>query len=92
MDGQFPEVLSGWGWSAEEALAAASDSSLPAHDCARKAANLACKTLFPACEIGVEVKGICRSACERVEASCKEAGVEMREGLCEGEEYSCELS
>jgi hypothetical protein len=83
VDLQFPTSLADLGVDVEALLAAASDAQDPSHECASKLVDLQCKVLYPACEIGVETRSLCKSACEQVVSACKgDQRFELDEGMC----------
>ena len=80
----FPARIANMGIDLDVLNEAAGDESHPSNRCAKKIVALQCKAIFPACEIGQEVRRVCDSACMQVVAACEgQEGFEVDERMCE---------
>jgi len=66
MDDGFPSAMQSLGIETDEVILAAAESDA----CAEMILNLYCKNIFPACEIGTEVRPLCADACSAVLEAC----------------------
>lgn len=79
MDDAFSTSMATLGLDADEILAQANEGDA----CAESILNLHCKNLFPACEIGTEVRPLCESACEAVLEKCEGSKFSLPPTMCD---------
>ncbi|GMI10629.1 hypothetical protein TrRE_jg10744 [Triparma retinervis] len=79
MDDAFPSSMAALGLDADEVKAEAGGGD----KCAGSILNLHCKNIFPACEIGTEVRPLCESACLAVLEECKDSKFSLPPTMCD---------
>ncbi|GMH93869.1 hypothetical protein TL16_g12743 [Triparma laevis f. inornata] len=84
-DALFPSFIDKLGINLDDLSAAADGSNEDrfTYDCANAIIQLECKNLFPACEIGVEVRPLCERACEQTIELCQDTEFALKMDTCE---------
>ena len=79
-------MLSSISLDPDKVLNAARSPGDPSHACAVSLMNLHCKTTFQACEIGTEVRPLCKTACLETLKVCKQStDFKVAESMCSDE-------
>mmetsp|Transcript_1571 Transcript_1571/g.2767 ORF Transcript_1571/g.2767 Transcript_1571/m.2767 type:complete len:623 (-) Transcript_1571:28-1896(-) len=84
-DSQFPSFIDALGLNLDALARAAGEDNEDrfSYNCANAIIQLECKNLFPACEIGVEVRPLCERACEQTVELCKDTEFALKPNTCE---------